>query len=333
MYGVYGDIIAAAERATEKFAETEELLEFPEVQADKAYYLSVLSRYNELKNIVDKLDDLKKVICSEQDDLLLLPLASSDEEREALYNGISSAKRKAADLASAISDALGRKHIEEKACGRFKLSAQSSKMGAELYSLIKDYLLSHGVKVESERSEYSHKGCLSGIYFTACGEDIISRLSPLTGAHKVNLPGGKTEELCFALSPISDCPTVSEDELKIDIFHSHGAGGQNINKVETAVRVTHIPSGLTVTCQDERSQLANKKRAVETLIRRLYDSHERNEKNRIEADIYAQYKNKRTPISFDLKNRTMTDTRLSAFTEVPFPPENFSSYIDGLISL
>ena len=333
MCGIYGDIISAAEKATEAFTETEELLQYPEVQADKAYYLSVLSKYNELKFLKDKLSELKETLKEEKETALLLTEAEREEERAIIYEEIASLKRGASKLATIIADALGCKHIEERAYGRFKLSAVSSKIGAQFYTLIKEYLISRGAVISDERNEYANKGYLCEISFIACGEDIITRLMPLTGAHKVYSRGGKSEELCFAVALLNEAPTISESDLKIDVFHSHGAGGQNINKVETAVRVTHIPSGITVTCQDERSQLANKKRALETIEKRLRGSFERTEKNRIDADIFTQYKKKSSPISFDLENSTMTDTRLSAFTDITFPPKNFTSYIDGLITL
>ena len=333
MYGIYGDIINAAEKATESFDETAELLEYPEVQADKAYYLSVLSKYNALKSITDKLSALKSVLKDQREASGLLSDATSDEERDALYEELSSFKRKASELSAALADALGCKHIRERTYCRFKFTAAASELGAVFCSLIKEYLLARGAKIENEKSEYSSKGRLNGISFIVDGEDIIARLSPLTGAHKVFVCGAKSEELCFAVTPAEAPPTISEADLKISVFHSSGAGGQHINKVESAVRVTHIPTGLTVTCQDERSQLANKKRALENIKKRLQAAGERAEKSRAEADIRAQYNNKSTAISFDLEASTMTDARLNAFYKVAFPFADFPSYIDGLMAL
>ena len=96
-----------------------------------------------------------------------------------------------------------------------------------------------------------------------------------------------------------------------------------------------MPTGLSVVCQDERSQLKNKKRALETIEKRLNERSEQAEKSRIEADINLQYAKKNTPISFDLANNTFTDTRLKAFTRVQFPltDAQFTAYINGLIAL
>ena len=332
MYGIYGDIIIAAEKAIEAFDETKELLEYPEVQADKAYYLSLLSRYSGLKFIKDKLSDLKHSVNEEKKVSSLLSECTDDDERDAVYEELALLKRKASDLSVAIADALGCKHVTERVYCRFKFTPATSKFGAPFCSLIKEYLLSQGAKIENEKSEYA-KSSLIGVGFFIEGEDIITRLSPLTGAHKVYMPGAKSEELCFAVTPSAQIPEITENDLKTDIFHSHGAGGQNINKVETAVRITHIPTGIAVVCQDERSQLKNKKRALETIEKRLRERYEQAEKKRIEADIYAQYRSKSTPISFDFASSTMTDTRLKTFKEVPFPLADFSSYINGLITL
>ncbi|MCH5155765.1 MAG: hypothetical protein J1F69_04085 [Clostridiales bacterium] len=333
MYGIYGDIITAAEKATEAFSETEELLEYPEVQADKAYYLSVLSKYNKLKLINDKLNALKELLNSERGISELLTETKSDEEREIIYEEIASLKRGASKLSTEIANEIGCKHIKERVYCRFKFTAASSKFGVPFFSLIKEYLLFRGAKIYDEKTEYVSKGVLREASFVAEGEDIITRLSPLTGAHKVYLSGGKSEELCFAVTLAAETEKISEDDLKIDVFRSSGAGGQHINKTDSAVRITHIPTGLVVTCQDERSQLANKKRALEQMEKRLLGNKERSEKKRMEADIYVQYRKKNTPISFDYSNSTMTDTRLKAFMNIAFPFSDFSSYIDGLMVL
>lgn len=335
MYGIYGDIIGAAERALYSFDETKELLEYPEVQADKAYYLSVLSKYNELNFLRDKLTALKGALEEEKAVYALLAEAASDEERTAIYEEISSLKKTAAFLSSELAGALGCKHAEERAYCRFKLKEGSSKFGAALFSLIKTDLLSQGAKIEDEKVAYAKGGYVQEISFVAEGADVITRLSPLTGAHKVYIAQSKSEELCFAVTPAATVEKLNESDLKIDVFHSHGAGGQNINKVETAVRVTHLPSGLVVVCQDERSQLKNKKRALENIEKKLKERGEQAEKKRIEADINAQHSRKNTPLSFDAATGTMTDTRLKAFSDIPFPLTDgqFTPYINGLIAL
>ncbi len=335
MYGVYGDLIGAAEKALGCFEETEELLEYPEVQADKGYYLSVLSKYNQLKLLKDKLSALISAIEEEKALSSLLSEADSHEERAAVYKEISSLKRLILRLSASLSDALGCKHIDERAYCRFKFKEVSSKFGKSLFMLIKQDLLARGARIEEEKAVTSNDGYVQEISFIAEGTDVITRLAPLTGAHKVYVAQAKSEELCFAATPSANSEKLSEKDLKIDLFHSSGAGGQNVNKVETAVRVTHLPTGLSVVCQDERSQLKNKIRALETIEKRLKERNEQSEKRRIEADISAQHTQRNTPLSFDAASNTMTDTRLKAYTKIPFPltEEQFASYMNGLMAL
>ncbi len=334
MYGIYDGIIEAGKSALFGFDETEELLEYPEVQADKAYYLSVLSKYNKLKAIKDKLFALISALEEEKSTAALLPETNDFEERSAIYEEISALKKKASQISAALSDELGCRHIEERAYCRFKLKAGSARIGAALSQSIKAYLLSRGVKVEEEKTSYSNDGYAREISFIAVGEDVIARLTPLVGAHKVYTAQARSEELCFAVTPSAE-ERAEDEDFKIDVFHSSGAGGQNVNKVETAVRVTHLPTGLTIVCQDERSQLRNKQRALETIRSRLKETFEKEEKKRIEADICAQYSIRNTPISFDAANNTATDKRTKAFLRVPFPftDEQFASYMDALITI
>jgi peptide chain release factor 1 len=81
---------------------------------------------------------------------------------------------------------------------------------------------------------------------------------------------------------------VAPDDLKVDIFHSGGAGGQNVNKVATAVRMTHLPTGMVVVCQDERSQLQNKLRAMSVLRSRLLDIERRRQEEKITTERRSQ---------------------------------------------
>lgn len=335
MYGIYGDIIDAAKRALSRFDETQDLLEYPEVQADKAYYLSVLSKYRDLKTLRDMLENLTFSLREEKEFSLLLADAKTSKERDAIYEEISLAKKKASEAAAKLCDMLGCKHAAERVYCRFKLKEISSKFGAALFTLIKSYLTARGAKIEDERLVSSSDKYLQDISFIAEGEDVLTRLMPFTGAHKVYIAQAKSEELCFAATPAARTEKALESDLKIDLFHSSGAGGQNVNKVETAVRVTHLPTGLAVVCQDERSQLKNKRRAIETIEKRLNEKSEQEEKKRMDADICAQFSKKNTPLSFDAAGNTLTDTRLKAFAKISFPltNEQFASYIDGLIAL
>jgi peptide chain release factor 1 len=82
--------------------------------------------------------------------------------------------------------------------------------------------------------------------------------------------------------------TVNPDDLRVDIFHSGGAGGQNVNKVATAVRITHLPTGIVTTCQDERSQHRNRQKAMAVLRARLLDMERRKQEEAVTSERRSQ---------------------------------------------
>ncbi len=140
-------------------------------------------------------------------------------------------------------------------------------------------------------------GGIREIIFEVKGKGAYSRLKYESGVHRVQrVPTTESSgRIHTSTATVAVLPKAEEvdikvdpDDLKVDIFHSGGAGGQNVNKVATAVRMTHLPTGMVVVCQDERSQLQNKLRAMSVLRSRLLDIERRKQEEKITTERRSQ---------------------------------------------
>ncbi len=161
--------------------------------------------------------------------------------------------------------------------------AEAGIFASDLYRAYTRYSQNKGWKVDVMDSYPTEVGGFKEIVFEIQGKGVFSRMKFESGVHRVQrVPNTETQgrihtsTATVAVLPVADEVEVKIDpnELRIDIFHAGGHGGQNVNKVATAVRIVHEPSGLTVVCQDERSQYKNKQRAMGMLRSRLFEAEQ-----------------------------------------------------------
>ncbi len=174
---------------------------------------------------------------------------------------------------------------------------EASLFAATLFRMYSRYAQNKGWQVDIIDSNQTELGGFKEIIFEIKGKGAFSRLKYESGVHRVQrVPVTESSgRIHTSTATVAVLPEAEEveiaikpDEIRIDLFRSGGAGGQNVNKLTTAVRITHLPTGIVTVCQDERSQLRNRMKAMAVLRARLLDKELRKKNQEITDERRSQ---------------------------------------------
>ena len=269
-----------------RYHEIEEFMGNPEVAADFGQVQVLARERASLENLVVIGEKYKK-LTEEIEDLESLIRDGSDTELVSMAREeMAEAQKSLEELTLSLRVALLPKNpnderdvIVEVRAGTG--GAEAGIFAADLYRAYSRYAVNQGWNVEIMESNPTEVGGVNKIVFQVEGRGVFSRMKFESGVHRVQrIPNTETQgRIHTSTATVVVLPVVDEvelkvdpNELRIDIFHAGGHGGQNVNKVATAVRIVHEPSGVTVVCQDERSQHKNKERAMSMLRSRLFEA-------------------------------------------------------------
>ena len=276
------------EPVIQRYHEIEESMGDPEVAANFERIQELARERASLETLV-KISSVYKELVGEIEDLESLLKEGSDPELiEMAKEELTIAQGKFDELTQNLRLALLPKNPNDERDVIMEIragagGAEAGIFAADLYRAYSRYAVNQGWKVEVMDSNPTEVGGFNKIVFEVQGKGVFSRMKFESGVHRVQrVPNTETQgrihtsTATVAVLPVVDEVevTIDPNELRIDIFHAGGHGGQNVNKVATAVRIVHEPSGLTVVCQDERSQHKNKQRAMTMLRSRLFEAEQ-----------------------------------------------------------
>ncbi len=291
------------EKVEERFENVNEMLCDPDVVADMEKYKKLMREMKTLTPVVEKFREYKKTKETLDEAKLILEDSSQDKDfREMVEEEYAEAKENISVIEEELKILLLPKdpNDDKNVIVEIRGGAggeEASLFAGVLYRMYSMYAETKGWKTEIMSANETELGGFKEVSFMIEGEGAFSRFKFESGVHRVQrVPETEsqgrihTSTVTVAVLPEAEDVDIEINpaDLQIDTFRSSGAGGQHINKTESAIRITHIPTGTVVECQDERSQHKNKDKAMKILRSRILDEERRKQNDAIAGERKSQ---------------------------------------------